>query len=158
MLFRSAFGGLSDNTVYYIVDVIDLLTFKVSATPSGPPVTLTNAHGIMYAEAANQRMAVYTINIDPLDQLVTLTLNTQTHPNDYVQVTGGTYYNSALLYYATSLPPGKTRVDWEPLPQVPTSQTTFDENSMQFTDPVDMYYTEQTFDKYLVFPKSNILI
>jgi len=36
-------------------------------------------------------------------------------------------------------------------------QTTFDENSLQFIAPVDMYSNTQVYDKYLVFPKRNIL-
>jgi len=35
--------------------------------------------------------------------------------------------------------------------------TTFDQNSMQFTAPVDMYSSTQIYDKYLVFTKRNIL-
>jgi hypothetical protein len=35
--------------------------------------------------------------------------------------------------------------------------TTFDGGSMQFTAPVDMYSNTQAYDKYLVFPKRNIL-
>ena len=35
--------------------------------------------------------------------------------------------------------------------------TIFDQNSMQFTAPVDMYSNTQEYDKYLVFPKRNIL-
>lgn len=35
--------------------------------------------------------------------------------------------------------------------------TTFDQNSLQFTDPVDMYSVTQAYDKYLVFRKRNIL-
>ena len=35
--------------------------------------------------------------------------------------------------------------------------TVFDQNSLQFTAPVDMYSSTQEFDKYLVFPKRNIL-
>jgi hypothetical protein len=35
--------------------------------------------------------------------------------------------------------------------------TTFDGGSMQFTAPVDMYTNTQSYDKYLVFPKRNIL-
>jgi hypothetical protein len=35
--------------------------------------------------------------------------------------------------------------------------TTFDSGSMQFTAPVDMYSNTQAYDKYLVFPKRNIL-
>jgi len=39
-----------------------------------------------------------------------------------------------------------------------TSQTTFDDASLQFIAPVDMYSTSDALDKYLVFPKSNILV
>jgi hypothetical protein len=35
--------------------------------------------------------------------------------------------------------------------------TIFDQNSMQFTAPVDMYSSTQIYDKYLVFTKRNIL-
>ena len=35
--------------------------------------------------------------------------------------------------------------------------TTFDGNSLQFIDPVDMYSTTTEYDKYLLFPKRNIL-
>jgi len=38
------------------------------------------------------------------------------------------------------------------------TQTTFDENSMKFTAPVDMYDPTDRDDKYLVFPKANILV
>lgn len=36
-------------------------------------------------------------------------------------------------------------------------QTVFDSNSVEFIDPVDMYSSTQIYDKYLVFPKRNIL-
>ena len=42
----------------------------------------------------------------------------------------------------------------------PTSsgkETTFDGNSMRFTRPVDVYGKTDKYDKYLVFPKTNIL-
>lgn len=35
--------------------------------------------------------------------------------------------------------------------------TTFDQNSMQFTAPVDIYGVTDQYNKYLVFPKTNIL-
>jgi hypothetical protein len=35
--------------------------------------------------------------------------------------------------------------------------TTFDGNSLQFISPVDMYSNTNEYDKYLVFPKRNIL-
>ena len=44
-------------------------------------------------------------------------------------------------------------------PGVDNLGTTFDNNSLLFTAPVDMYSTTATtdYDKYLVFPKRNIL-
>jgi len=35
--------------------------------------------------------------------------------------------------------------------------TTFDATSMRFEAPVDMYSNTDAYDKYLVFPKRNIL-
>jgi hypothetical protein len=37
-------------------------------------------------------------------------------------------------------------------------ETVFDGNSLKFITPVDMFDPTDTFDKYLVFPKSNILV
>jgi hypothetical protein len=39
----------------------------------------------------------------------------------------------------------------------PGTPTIFDGNSLQFITPVDMYSNTQEYDKYLVFPKRNIL-
>jgi len=38
-----------------------------------------------------------------------------------------------------------------------TTTTTFDQDSLQFIDPVDMYTNTQEYDKYLVFPYRNII-
>jgi hypothetical protein len=43
------------------------------------------------------------------------------------------------------------------LETVVTEETFFDEGSVAFTEPVDMYDPTDQFDKYLVFPKANIL-
>jgi hypothetical protein len=49
-------------------------------------------------------------------------------------------------------PPESTTFDVNPGPP-----TVFDGNSIQFIAPVDMYSNTQIYDKYLVFPKRNIL-
>jgi hypothetical protein len=36
--------------------------------------------------------------------------------------------------------------------------TTFDASSMRFEAPVDMYSSTDVYDKYLVFPRRNILV
>ena len=43
------------------------------------------------------------------------------------------------------------------LVSVPGQSTVFDYNSLQFIAPVDMYSNTTEYDKYLVFPKRNIL-
>lgn len=49
-------------------------------------------------------------------------------------------------------PPSYTTFDADPGPA-----TVFDHNSLQFIAPVDMYSNTTAYDKYLVFPKRNIL-
>jgi hypothetical protein len=106
----------------------------------------------------NERMAVYTININPLSGCLNLTLTTQTQIDDYVQILEGNFYRSALLYYPTTPGEGLTEISWLFLLTVVTDETVFDENSLKFIEPVDMYDPTDTYDKYLVFPKSNILV
>ena len=106
----------------------------------------------------NERMAIYTININPLSGCLNLTLTTQTQIDDYVQILQGTFYRSAFLYYPTTPGEGLTEISWLFLLTVVTDETIFDENSLKFIAPVDMYDPTDTYDKYLVFPKSNILV
>ena len=49
-----------------------------------------------------------------------------------------------------------TGATWD-IEVVPGEQTVFDGGSLQFIAPVDMYSNTQEYDKYLVFPKRNIL-
>ncbi len=106
----------------------------------------------------NERMAIYTISVDPETELVSLTLTTQTEENDFVQVTRGSFYRAAQLRYPTSPGPGLTQISWVPLETVVTTETIFDGGSLAFEAPVDMYDPTDQFDKYLVFPKANILV
>jgi hypothetical protein len=41
---------------------------------------------------------------------------------------------------------------------ITSTETTFDEGSMAFEIPVDMYDPTDRNDKYLVFPKADILV
>jgi len=49
-----------------------------------------------------------------------------------------------------------TGATWN-LSVIPGESTVFDYNSLEFTAPVDMYPNTTDYDKYLVFPKRNIL-
>jgi len=106
----------------------------------------------------NDRMAIYIISVDPVDGNVTLTLDQLTSPNDFVQVQRGSFYRSAQLYHPSSPGQGLTKISWLPLTTIVTTETIFDQGSMAFVDPVDMYDPTDQYDKYLVFPKTNILV
>lgn len=58
----TVFGGLTADTGYYIIEVINSITFKVSETLGGPAVPLTSASGAM------------TVTVTPLS--VSITVNT----------------------------------------------------------------------------------
>jgi hypothetical protein len=65
---------------------------------------------------------------------------------------GAVYYNIV----GTNITGSGAGATWD-IETVPGTATVFDGNSMQFTAPVDMYNNTTEFDKYLVFPKRNIL-
>jgi hypothetical protein len=130
---------------------------------TGIPNTYFDAIGLDYSTTVldspiDQRMAVYTMHINPLSLCLELTLTTQTQIDDYVQILQGTFYRSAFLYYPTTPGEGLVEISWLFLLTVVTAETVFDENSLKFIAPVDMYNPTDTYDKYLVFPKSNILV
>jgi hypothetical protein len=143
--------------IFVISDTQAPNLFSISRTLGGDLVSLTNDLGTMQGQAANQRMAVWTIHVDPISSIVTLTLSDQTNPLEYVNVNRGSIFSGSQLYYPISPGPGLTRTNWQNVETVLAKQTTFDQNSMQFIDPVDMYDPTDTYDRYLVFPKNTIL-
>jgi len=132
--------------------------FTVSTAQGGSNVPLTTDSGIMNVNFGNQRMAIFTIAVDPVTTLVTLTPTTQTAETQYVQVTRGRRFVGQQLFYPTSPAQGYTVVNWIQVPESNVGETTFDEGSMAFEVPVDMYDPTDRYDKYLVFPKTNILV
>jgi hypothetical protein len=141
-------GSMTVNTGY----------FTVSETQGGSNVTLTTVSGNMTANFGNTRMAVYTISVDPVTTLVTLTPTQLTAETQYIQINRGRQYGGQQLYYPTSPAPGYTVVAWTNVPASTSTETTFDGASMAFEAPVDMYNPTDRDDKYLVFPKANILV
>jgi hypothetical protein len=159
----TGFGNLlpfvTGNQIYYVLDIIDSTHFRVTTSiTSTTPVTLTTATGSLVGNFGNDRMDIWQISVDPITTLVTLTHVKQTAPNQYVQISRGTEYRSAQLYHPLNPGVDLTRVSWLPFATVVTTETTFDQGSMEFIEPVDMYNPGDAYDKYLVFPKSNILV
>jgi len=144
----TASGSMTVNTSY----------FAVSETPGGSNETLTTSSGSMTVNFGNTRMAIWTINVDPATTLVTLTPSTLTAETQYVQIVRGSQYAGQQVFFPTSPAPGYTRVAWINVPESEANETTFDAASMAFIQPVDMYDPTDRDDKYLVFPKTNILV
>lgn len=144
----NASGSMTVNTRY----------FTVSTARGGTDQVLSTAAGSMALNYGNQRMAVFTISVDPVTTLVTLTPTTLSAESEYVQIKRGTRYAGQQLYYPTSPAQGYTVVNWIQVPESNVGETTFDQGSMAFEVPVDLYDPTDRYDKYLVFPKANILV
>jgi hypothetical protein len=144
----SATGTMIVNTSY----------FAVSETSGGSNIVLSTAVGSMIVNFGNTRMAVYTISVDPVTTLVTLEPTQLTAETQYVQINRGQQYAGQQLYYPTSPAEGYTLIAWTNVPASTTTETTFDGGSMAFIQPVDMYDPTDRSDKYLVFPKANVLV
>ena len=161
----TAFVNGSGGTGTYTVSVSQTLSLATITATTSPPEQLTTATGDMTANWGNYRMDIWEISIQPATTtepaIVSLSSLRQVPPNYFVQVTQGTTYNTAQLYRPTAPGAGLTLINWQSLITVITvigNETTFDEASMQFIEPVDMYDTSDALDKYLVFPKANILV
>jgi len=153
----------NNNQIYYIYDVPNSTQFRIAETADATsPLALSNDSGDMTTNWGNYRMGIWEVSISGVDNnIVTLSLLQQTAPNDWLRVTQGTTYNTAQLFRPTTPGPALTLINWQPLITAVTvigNETTFDQASMQFIAPVDMYDTSDALDKYLVFPKSNILV
>jgi hypothetical protein len=132
-------------------------------------VALNSVSGIvdLTAETFNERMAVWKIAVGS-GGVLSLSIQTQTQDPTplttsppylpFVSVTRGQQYISAQLYRPVLPGTGFTRVSWLAVPTIVTEETTFDQGSVDFVEPVDMYNPGETNDKYLVFPKTNILV
>jgi hypothetical protein len=182
VFYSTTVGGLVAGDTYYILTVTTLESgpaaqITVSRTFNGTRETLASGSGSfvmrgpqltlttslpevepMTALPYNERMAIYQIAVDPVTTVVTLTLVGQTQTNDFVVVSRGSQYRSAQLYRPAAPGLDLTRVSWLPVTTVVTDETVFDQGSVAFIEPVDLYNPGQTNDKYLVFPKTNILV
>jgi hypothetical protein len=161
-------GGTGTYTVStsQSVSLTTIIATVTDAIAPQPPVPLSNDSGSMTAVWGNARMDIYEVTIVPAASsqdvpTVQLSPYQQVAPNSYVTVTQGEYYGTSQLFRPTSPASGLTLINWQPLITSITvigNETTFDEGSMQFIAPVDTYTTSDALDKYLVFPKANILV
>ena len=63
---NAVIGGITQDQIYYVKTVVSPVSFTISTTQGGAVFGLTTEFGNMAAEAANQRMAIYTITVDQI--------------------------------------------------------------------------------------------
>ena len=103
-----------------------------------------------------QRLAIYRMNV--IDgNYIRLTLVREVEVYDYVTVQYGNQYSKVQLYIPNAPTVGLLRRTWSLIPESAGAETTFDGGSIRFISPVDMYGLTDEYNKYLVFPKTNIL-
>ena len=103
-----------------------------------------------------QRLSIWRINV-AADNVVTLEYVSSPAVNDYVTVLSGNTFARDLLYLPNAPTPGLTRRTWSYIPEVVTTETIFDGRSTVFSAPADRWTNTDVHDKYIVFPKTNIL-
>jgi len=104
--------------------------------------------------AAN-RLARYRMNI--VNDRITLTLIETYTTNDSLLVTRGNTFAKAELYLPGTPTFGLTRVTWSTIPEPAGAETFFDGRSTVFIVPADAPGFTDQYNKYLLFPKINIL-
>ena len=102
-----------------------------------------------------ERLSIYRITVT--NSIATLTLVTVTSIFDYVLVTRGDTWAGTELYLPPAPTPGLLIRTWSLIPEEPGQETIFDGGSTRFITPADRWTNTDEFDKYLVFPRTNIL-
>lgn len=105
-----------------------------------------------------ERLGIYRITVDP-NNVVQLSLVTAGETYDSVYVVSGRTFSGNALYIPNSPGPGLLEISWQYVPEnEATKETIFDGNSTRFIAPADQYLTvPDTYDKYLLYPRTNIL-
>ena len=102
------------------------------------------------------RLARYRINVIG-GNYVSLELLDTYATNDYLLVTRGDQFAGTELYLPAAPTVGLSRITWSLIPEPAGAQTTFDGGSTVFIVPEDNYGLTNVYNKYLVYPKYNIL-
>jgi len=106
----------------------------------------------------NERMAVYKMIVNPITEIITLELETQTDAGDYVDVLDGTKYGASALYVPRSPAPGLKYVSWLTAEfDINISQTLFDGGSLRLISKRDKMILDDRLDKYVLYPQHTII-
>jgi hypothetical protein len=102
------------------------------------------------------RLARYRMNVIGGNYVSLELLETYT-TYDFLVVTRGDQFANTELYLPAAPTTGLSRITWSLIPETASQQTIFDGGSTVFIVPEDNYGLTDVYNKYLVYPKYNIL-
>ena len=82
---------------------------------------------------------------------------TVTTIDNYTSITRGREFRNKEIYIPAAIPQGYMLPTWAYIPKTPKYETIFDGNATRFIEPANQWRSSEDLDKYLVFPKTNIL-
>lgn len=98
-----------------------------------------------------QRLAVWKMTVVG-GNYVSLSLVKEANIYDFVYILRGDTWAKTELYL-----PNQTQRVWSLIPEPATQETVFDGNSLRFIAPSDQWEYTDVYNKYLLFPKVNII-
>jgi hypothetical protein len=102
------------------------------------------------------RLARYRMNVIGGNYVSLELLETYT-TYDFLVVTRGDQFANTELYLPAAPTTGLSRITWSLIPETASQETIFDGGSTVFIVPEDNYGLTDVYNKYLVYPKYNIL-
>ena len=162
----ASLGGIDGKTTSAELNGKTLVFVKQEGFPAGTDEAFTTSSSTIVpgqddaredSTENNDRMSIWTISVNSETNIITLTKTTDTATNDYIKITEGLAYGSNFLYFPTSPAPGLRYVNWQYANFEDTDQTLFDGGSTRFISKADTYVSDDRFDKYVLYPKHNII-
>jgi hypothetical protein len=143
------------DTVGQISNVLPL--WMVSKQANGQTLGFTPAWVIAYAKPGCSKQLAYYIGQDFVKKLNTIDFEADRYELDNLLTHNWNREQQQWGYTGDTVDPYPASLTTFDLSYIPPPGTTFDGGSMQFTAPVDMYSSTDLYNKYLLFPRRNIL-
>jgi hypothetical protein len=103
-----------------------------------------------------ERLGKYRMDLID-DNYITFVLIEEFDTYDYLLVTRGDLFRGTELYLPFAPTVGLSRVTWSLIPEPAGQETIFDGGGTVFITPEDNYGLTDQYNKYLLYPKYNIL-
>ena len=159
-VYPNSLINMRDQVVDTVGQINPMLpAWMVSKQADGSVLGFVPAWVIAYVKPGRGAQVVYNIQQQFGDQLHTIDFKADRYEIDRrMTYSWLPYDDSTVSGEWIPAPPAATTFDLAAyVPQTPISGTIFDGNSTRFIMPANTYATTDVFDRYILFPKTNIL-